>query len=348
MIPFIVRRLLLIPVIIVGVTLITFTLFSQLSPNQQLSTYVQNPATLKQGAETVEKLKEKYGLNDPPVERYLGWMQRTFLQGDMGYSQFANMPVAKAIGAFFPATLELAIFSFVPVIIVGIWLGVLAAVRRGTIIDHFTRVIAILGWAFPSFVLAIFFLLVFYGILEWFPPGRLSTWAELVVNGYAAEFTRYTGLNTIDGILNGRFDIALDALKHLVGPVFTLAFLEWAILLRVMRASMLEILNSDYVRTARSKGLRERVVIKKHARRNALISAITVSGLLVLGFFIGGAIVEVVFNYRGLGFYFVFAAQQLDFAAVMGSALVISGAVVITNLIVDILYGIVDPRIRVS
>lgn len=348
MIPFIIRRLLLIPLIIVGVTLITFTLFSQLSPNQQLSAYVQNPATLKQGAETVEKLKNKYGLNDPPVERYLGWMKRTFIEGDMGYSRFANMPVSRAIGAFFPATLELAIFSFVPVIVVGIWLGVLAAVKRGTIVDHVTRVISILGWAFPSFVLAIFFLLVFYGIFEWFPPGRLSTWAELVVNGYTSEFTRYTQLNTIDGILNGRFDIFLDAIRHLVGPVFTLAFLEWAILLRVMRASMLEILSSDYVRTARSKGLRERVVIKKHARRNALISAITVSGLLVLGFFIGGAIVEVVFNYRGLGFFFIFSAQQLDFAAVMGAALVISGAVVITNLIVDILYGVVDPRIRVS
>lgn len=349
MITFIVRRLAILPLVGFGVSLITFGMFSLLSPAQQLSAFVQSPAQLKGGEASVHQLIEKYGLNDPFWKRYIDYFSNVILHGNLGWSEFAGMRVEQAIAAYFPATLELAMYAFIPVIMVGIWLGVISAVKRNTIIDHFTRVMAILGWGFPSFVLAIFFILIFFGILGWFPPGRLSTWAEFVVNGYTgAAFVRYTGLNTIDGILNGRLDITLDALRHLIGPVFTLAFLEWAILLRVMRASMLEILNSDYVRTARAKGLKERVVIKKHARRNALISSITVSGLLVLSFFIGGAIVEVVFNYKGLGYYFVSSAQQLDFAAVMGSALIISAAVVVTNLIVDVLYAVVDPRVRLS
>ena len=345
MIAYIIRRLLVVPIIMLALSIIVFSLLYSLGPNKRLALYVSSAQQLKGGQEQIQALQHKYGLDLPFIVQYWRWLDGA-LHGDLGWSQWARMPVTKAILHYIPASAELVLYAIIPIVFGGIWLGVLSSVHQDKPIDHVTRVAAIVGWAFPSFVLGLVILLIFYGLLGWFPPGRLSDWANFVVN--SASFHRYTGLNTIDGILNGRWDVTWDALRHIIGPVISLSALEWAILLRTMRTSMLEVLRQDYIQTARAKGLAEKVVINKHARRNALTSTLTVAGLLVAGLFTGGTITETVFNYRGLGYYFAWAAMQLDYNAILGTALFVSFIIVIANLVVDLLYAAVDPRVRLE
>ncbi len=211
---------------------------------------------------------------------------KNVLKGDLGYSVSASMHVTEAIAKRFPATIELALFAVIPVVLGGIWLGTISAKHYNKPLDHITRTFAIVGWSLPDFVFGLIMLMIFYGVLGWFPPGRLSIWADIEV--LTGDFTRYTGMNTLDALLNGRLDIFWDALRHLVAPVITLAYLWWAFLLRITRSSMLEVMNKDYVRTARAKGLTERVVMNRHVRRNAMIPVTTVSGSMVLGLLGGG------------------------------------------------------------
>jgi peptide/nickel transport system permease protein len=195
-------------------------------------------------------------------------------------------------------------------------------------------------------VFGLLVLLIFYARLEWFPPDRLSDWAARVVR--SADFVRYTQLNTIDSLLNGRFDIFLDALRHMVLPIVTLSYLSWALLLKITRSSMLESLRQDYVTTARAKGLRERDVINRHARRNALIPVATVSGLTIVGLLNGVVITETIFNYPGLGSAAADAAASLDVLTVLGVVLFNATLLIVANLVVDIMYGFLDPRVRFS
>jgi ABC-type dipeptide/oligopeptide/nickel transport system permease component len=202
------------------------------------------------------------------------------------------------------------------------------------------------GWSLPDFVFGLILLMVFYGVLGWFPPGRLSMWADSIV--LTGDFTRYTGLNTVDALLNGRLDIFWDAVRHLIAPVMTLAYLWWAYLLRITRSSMLEVMNKDYIRTARAKGLTERVVMSRHVRRNALIPVTTVSGSMVLGLLGGVVIVETVFDYKGLGLLTATGAQQLDYTLVLGTTLFYGLLLVLVNLVVEVLYAVIDPRVRLE
>jgi peptide/nickel transport system permease protein len=256
------------------------------------------------------------------------------------------MPVAEAIARRFPATVELALFAIVPVILGGIWLGTISAKHYNRPLDHFSRVFAIVGWSLPDFVFGLILLMVFYGVLGWFPPGRLSMWADSIV--LTGDFTRFTGLNTLDALLNGRPDIFWDSVRHLIAPVMTLAYLWWAYLLRITRSSMLEVMNKDYVRTARAKGLTERVVMNRHVRRNALIPVATVSGSMVLGLLGGVVIVETVFDYKGIGLLTATGAQQLDYTLVLGTTLFYGLLLVLINLVVDVLYAVIDPRVRLE
>ena len=188
--------------------------------------------------------------------------------------------------------------------------------------------------------------MIFYARLGWFPPERLSQWASRIVT--SPEFTRYTQMNTVDALLNLRFDIFLDSLRHLVLPVVTLSVISWAFLLRVTRSSMLDTLRQDYMTTARSKGLAERNVIRRHAVPNALIPVITVGGLTLIGLFNGVVITETVFNWPGMGKFLAEAALSLDVVSVLGITLFSSFILVFGNLVVDVLYGVVDPRIRLE
>jgi peptide/nickel transport system permease protein len=228
----------------------------------------------------------------------------------------------------------------------GISLGTYTATRHNKLPDQVARVATIFGVALPEFVFGLILLVVFYGWLRLFPPGRLSSWAEDVV--YLSEFHRYTGMNLVDSLLNGRFDVFLDALRHLVLPAVAYSIGMLSTMLRMMRSSLLETLGMDYVTTARAKGVRERVVTIKHARRNALLPVVTLAGSIVAKMLGGAVIVETVFNYRGMGKFIVSAAQGLDFPAILGASLLIGIIIVVTNLVIDILYTVLDPTVRLE
>lgn len=345
MIAYIIRRLLLLPLVVAGVSILIFSLMMLMSPFSRLAMYITDPDALKQGPEQLNEMVEALGLNDPAWVQYGRWMNEV-LHGNFGWSESARQPVLRAIGTLLPASVELSLFAAFPVIFLGIWLGKISAVHQDTLTDHVSRVTAIIGWSFPTFVFGILALMVFYGMLGWFPPGRLTLSAARIVHSDA--FTSYTGMHTIDAILNGNLHVFVDALRHLALPVITLAYVSWAMILRLMRSSMLETLRQDYVTTARSKGLTERVVINKHAQRNALLPVTTVAGLMVANLINGVVVVETVFNFRGLGAFAASAAIQLDLPSILGFSLFNGVLLVLTNLIVDVMYAFFDPRVRLG
>jgi ABC-type dipeptide/oligopeptide/nickel transport system permease component len=336
---FIARRLLLLPFVAVGVSMLIFALLQFLSPAMRASLYITDPKQLN----ALPDIIRKYHLDQPVWVQYGDWF-RQIVHGDLGWSQTAREPVAEAIRGFFPATLELATYSFICILALGIWLGTVSAVHKDKLIDHISRFTSISGGSLPTFVWGLLLLMVFYGHFGWFPPGRLSLAAELYVR--TDQFHPYTGLMTIDSLLNGQWWLFRDAVIHLVLPVATLTYYLTAVLVRITRSSMLETLRTDYVRTAQAKGLSRRVVVDKHARRNALIPVITLAGLLFVGLLAGVVITETVFNYPGIGRWGVNASQQLDIPAVTGFALIFAGLLVVGNLCADVLYAVVDPRIR--
>ena len=266
--------------------------------------------------------------------------------GDFGYSRTASQPVFDLISTRFPNTLDLTIWAVAPVILVGIWLGVQAAVHQNSFIDQAARVFSIVGTSFPTFVFGLLMLMIFYANLQWFPPGRMSDWVGQAIRG--ADFHPYTSLLTFDALLNGRFDIFLDALRHMFMPILTLSYISWATFLRVTRSSMLETLRMEYVTTARAKGLTEHDVIFKHAQPNAMISVVTLAGFSVVGLLGGVVITETVFNYPGIGQAAANAAAQLDVITILGFALFNGLILIVANLVVDVLYAVVDPRVRLS
>jgi peptide/nickel transport system permease protein len=304
----------------------------------------------------VEGIIKRYGFDQPIYVQYWRWLagftdkngefRPGILQGNFGYSRVGSQPVVDLIKQRFPATLELAMWAVVPIIGIGLWLGVQAAVRHNGLFDQGARIFSIIGSSFPTFVFGLIVLMIFYANLGWFPPGRLSDWANQVVN--SPSFTQYTHLMTVDAILNGRPDIFLDALRHLVLPILTLSYINWATFLRVTRSSMLETLNQEYVTTARAKGVKEKDVINKHARPNALIPVATLAGFQVVGLLGGVVITETVFTYPGIGSAAAAAAASLDVVTVLGFALFNGFVLIVANLVVDVLYGFIDPRVRLA
>lgn len=345
MLAYAIRRLSFIPIVFFALTLMIFAMQMMLTPTQRIITYVGTPDALKGGAAQVQMLIEKYGLNDPFHLQYGRWISN-ILQGNLGWSETARMPVAEALVSLFPATLELVVFAFVPGILGAIWLGSRAGAHLNSPVDHGIRLFTVLGWSFPVFVFGLLVLMVFYGGLGWFPPGRLSEWATVEIAG--GGFTRWTGLNTIDALLNGNIPIFLDSVRHLVLPVLSLTYVNLASMTRIMRTSMLEALRQDYVRTARAKGLSERVVQNRHARRNALLPVVTLAGMEVAAMLGGVVITETIFDYHGIGQFAAKAASNLDFPAVLGFALYFSLVLVLLNLVVDLLYPLFDPRVRLA
>ena len=339
---YVIRRLLLMIPTLIGVTLLIFAVIQFFSPMQRLSLYVgESPKLLGD----FESLMDKYGLNDPVYVQFVRWITEV-LKGNLGWSKSIDYPVTKTIIERAPTTAEITLYSAPIIILLGLWLGVKSAVHRDKPFDHLTRTLSIVGWSLPTFWFGLILISIFHVGLGWFPTGRLGEAANTFV--HTAAFTRYTGLNTVDGLLNGQLWITLDALRHLVLPVVTLTVVIIALIVRVMRSSMLEALNKGYIVAARAKGLTKNEVVNKHARRNALIPVVTISGMLLAGMITGLVITEYIFNVPGIGMWAANAAIALDIPAVLGFTLFSAVIFVVTNLIVDILYAYVDPRIRLG
>ena len=351
---YIIRRLLLVPLLLFGVTILIFGMLQFLTPVERSALYVRE---IPKNERQINGIILKYGLDKPIYVQYWRWLtgarnqvtgerEGGIIFGDFGWSRTGSQPVAALIETRFPNTLDLTLWAVGPVILVGIWLGVQAAVHHNGLIDQAGRIFSIVGTSFPTFVFGLLVLMIFYANLQWFPPGRLSTGMNVVVG--SDDFKTYTTLLTIDSLLNGRFDVFIDALRHMILPILTLSYLSWATFLRVTRSSMLETLRQEYVTTARAKGLPERDVIYKHARPNAMIPVITLAGFTVVGLMGGVVITETVFDYPGIGKAAAEAAQQLDVVTVLGFALFNGLILIVANLVVDVLYAFIDPRVRLS
>lgn len=354
MITYIIRRLLLVPFLLFGVTVLIFGMLQFLSPIERAALYTRD---VPKNDNMITGVVKRYCLDCPIYVQYWNWIAGTkdpltgersggILFGDFGWSKTTSQPVAQLIARRFPNTLDLTLWAVGPVILVGIWLGVQAAVHHNGWIDQAARVFSIVGTSFPTFVFGLLVLMLFYANLQWFPPGRLSDQYTQVFN--SPEFRHYTSLLTIDALLNGRFDVFLDALRHMFLPILTLSYISWATFLRVTRGSMLETLRQEYVTTARAKGLPERDVIYKHARPNAMLPVVTLAGFTVVGLMGGVIITETVFDYPGIGSAAAAASAQLDVITVLGFALFNGFVLIVANLVVDVLYGVVDPRVRLS
>lgn len=354
MITYIIRRLLLVPFLLFGVTVLIFGMLQFLEPIERAALYTRD---VPKNDNMIKGVVKRYCLDCPIYVQYWNWLAGTkdpytgdrsggILFGDFGWSKTTSQPVAKLIERRFPNTLDLTLWAVGPVILVGIWLGVQAAVHQNGWIDQAARVFSIVGTSFPTFVFGLMVLMIFYANLQWFPPGRLSDAYTQVFN--SSEFHHYTSLLTIDSLLNGRFDVFLDALRHMFLPILTLSYISWATFLRVTRGSMLETLRQEYVTTARAKGLPERDVIYKHARPNAMLPVVTLAGFTVVGLMGGVIITETVFDYPGIGSAAAAASVQLDVITVLGFALFNGFILIVANLVVDLLYAVVDPRVRLS
>ncbi len=286
----------------------------------------------------VAEWRAKWGLDLPLWERY-GLFLRGLMQGDLGQSIATRRPVLEDIVQFAPATVELATISFAMSLALGIPLGIAAAVWRDSWIDAMARALSLIGVSAPTFWLAFIMLAIFYGWLGWAPgPGRMDPIA------FPPEGP--TGFFLIDTALARDWESFQDALAHLMLPSIVLAAATLGLITRTTRAAMLDCLQQDYVRVARAKGLAERVVILRHALRNALVPVVTLGGLAYANLLTGAVMTETIFAWPGLGRYTFRSAAALDFPAIMGITLVVSATYLLVNLLVDLSYALLDPRVR--
>ena len=283
------------------------------------------------------QFRAKWGLDLPLWERYFIFL-KGLLHGDLGISIATQRPVLDDIIAYAPATIELATAGFMLAVIVGIPLGIMAAVRRDTWIDHTARFLSLIGVSSPTFWLAFIMLAVFYGGLQIAPgPGRLDY--------IAVPPPSVTGLFLVDTILAGDWSAFRDAFGHLILPSVVLAATTLGLITRTTRASMLESMQQDYVRMARAKGLQERAVVLSHVLPNALIPVVTLGGLAYANLLTGAVMTETVFSWPGLGLYTFRSAAALDFPAIMGITIIVAITYLLINLVTDISYALLDPRV---
>lgn len=319
----------------IGITLLLFVV-THIVPVNPLAVILTERSM--DDPEAVQAATEKWALDKPLPTQYVIYL-KNLLQGDLGTSFKTKNPVALDLQTFLPATIELAICSFIFAILFGLPLGILAAVKTGTFADQMTRVISLLGASMPPFWSGLLVLFVFYYKLDWAPgPGRLSSRIEAPAP--------VTGLLVYDSLVAGNMPAFWDALSHLVLPSIILGWFTLALISRITRSSMLEVLSQDYIRTARAKGVAEKWVILKHALRNALIPLVTLVGLAFAGLMSGAIMTETIFAWPGIGRYAVESAANLDYPAISGITLLIAIIYMLVNIFVDMLYSMIDPRIR--
>ena len=333
MLAFLIRRVALIVPTFIGVTLIAFALIHVIpgDPVENLSgERGMDPARR-------ERLLHEFGLDRPLPAQYVEYV-RNVLHGDLGTSLTTHEKVSEEFLTLFPATIELAFFALVFAVVVGLPAGILAAIKRNTVADYAVMGVSLTGYSMPIFWWALLLILFFSVHLGWTPvSGRIAVQYDVPA---------VTGFMLIDTLRAGDLGAFRSALSHLILPSIALGTIPLAVIARMTRSSMLEVLREDYVRTARAKGLPRWQVIVVHALRNALIPVITVIGLQV-GLLLSGAILtETIFSWPGVGNWLIHGVQSRDYPVVQGGILLIATIVIAVNLIVDALYGVVNPRIR--
>ncbi len=330
---YLLTRLSLMLPILVGVTVLAF-LVANLVPG--------DPARLQAGPNaseaTVQNMREKLGLNDPLPVQYFRYVSN-LIRLNLGVSIRTQHSVLDDLRTYFPATLELTLFAFLLSLTGGILIGTLAAIRQGTITDQVSRVVGILGVAVPSFWLAILLQMVFFLKLRVLPSsGRIGQFVGAPMH--------ITNLYLFDSLVTANWTALGSAALHLVLPAATLSLFPLATISRTVRSSVLDVVSLDYVQTARSKGLKERIVIAKHVLRNALIPVVTMTGIIFARLLAGTVLIETVFTWPGMGLYIVNSIFAMDFPAIMGCTILVAVIVQGINLCVDISYVFLDPRIR--
>lgn len=345
---FLLRRLISLPISLLIITAILYAVVMISPPASRADLYM--PANIRPGLseERVEKLRsnviQSYKLNDPYPKQYIHWLSRMLL-GDWGYSPTLNENVLEALVSRTPATLELTLYALLFFIPLGLISGVIASEKPLRLQDNSFRFFAFIGTSIPPFILALVLLSIFYVTFQWFPPERLNTLLSLEVN--KSSYHVYTGLLTIDGLLNGRIDITLDAFRHLVLPVITLSMVHWATLGRVMRAAMLEEKGKDYAIAAMARGLSKQTVTWKHTFRNALGPALTSSALSAASLLTGVYVVEAVFNYRGISEVIISAMAYIpDAPAALGFTVYSIILILLLMLVLDLIQAAFNPRFR--
>ncbi len=334
MLRFTVRRLLQLIPILLGLSIILFAWIRAL-PGGPAVTLLGERAT----PERIAQINELYGLDDPVWQQYLKFLGRA-LRGDLGVSVKTQRPVMEEWVDRFPATIELAVTAGLIAVVIGVPLGYMAARKHGGAFDNFAVMGSLLGVAIPVFFLAYMLKYVFAVQLGWFPAsGRQDP----------RLFSDHpTGFYVLDGLITGRPDAAWDSFLHLILPAIALASIPLAVITRITRASVLDVVNEDYVRTAEAKGLTQQTISRRHVLRNAMLPIATVIGLQVGLLLAGAVLTETVFGFGGIGRFLVESIEGRDYAVIQGFILMIAVIVVIVNLIVDISYGLIDPRVRIQ
>ncbi|MGH3102951.1 MAG: ABC transporter permease [Gaiellaceae bacterium] len=334
---FLLRRMAALVLLGLGITLIAFG-FTQLVPGDPVAANLGEQAAADPAA--VKAFEERYGLDEPVPVQYWRYLTN-LLHGDLGESLQDHQPVRQNLATYAPATAELAILSTLIAILVGTVFGVVAAVRRNRFTDHALRVVSLAGISMPTFWIALVALYVFFFRLGWFPGGdRLDP-------GILAP-PHTTGMYAVDALLAGQWGTAWDALHHMILPALVLAAYNVGLLTRYTRSAVLEVIGNDYVRAARAKGLSEASVLVRHVLRAALPSVVTVIGLIFANVLTGTVLVETIFAWPGIGQYAYRSAVTLDLPAIMGVSLFVAVVYISVNFVVDVLYGVIDPRIRVA
>ena len=324
--------------VVLGVLFVTF-IISRVLPGDPASLYLGHRAS----AEKVEEVREELGLNDPMHVQFVGYVSST-LRGEFGYSFFTKRLIIEDLKIRFPATMELVILSMLITLLVGVPVGVLGAARRGNWFDKTSRIITISGVSIPVFLLALLMQLLFFLYLDWLPlSGRLSR--EVLINH---PIETISGIYLIDAAISGNWIAWKDALLHLIMPVSALAVYPISLVVRMTRASMIDILSETYVVAARASGLSERKILFKLALKNGIIPTLNVMGLLFAYSIIGAVLIEIIFTWPGMGSYMTNAILNSDIYVLFGVTIVITLVYIFINIIIDFIQALLDPRVRLG
>ncbi|NMM39254.1 MAG: ABC transporter permease subunit [Glaciimonas sp.] len=332
---FLLRRIGLVIPTFLGITLLVFSLIHMIPGNAVEAMSGERGMDAARYA----RLLHEFGLDQPLYVQYFDYL-KNILQGDLGFSLSTHEPVFKEFITLFPATVELSLCAMLLALAIGIPAGILAALKRNTYLDYSVMGLSLTGFSMPIFWWALLLILLFSVTLGWTPvSGRIDILFDL---------PPVTGFMLIDSLLSGEPGAFKSALSHLILPAIALGTIPLAVIARMTRSAMLEVLREDYVRTARAKGLSKWRVIGIHALRNALIPVVTIIGLQVGTLLAGAILTETIFSWPGIGKWLVGAIQRRDYAVVQGGILMSATIIIIVNLLVDVLYGAINPRIRHS